>query len=344
VCSLLPEGWLEAAQGTPLLPTAAAPYTPPVVLYDGTTIEMAGASTTAAAVAEATCTSAAVAELLISCMGWKVGRRTINLASFQVKIGTILQLANRPSPQTALLSTFSVLVSPTAEPSPDNVQRMLSRMWSRPCDGRSLEVLWRMVLNGVPTADSLPLLQSRQCGCGLAIGPTRIHLYHQCAIVQPAWLHVQQQLCDDYAIPPPGLLQRRHIWMGIRPHPRLHQGIWDIVAIKLLAAFESGRKNWFDRVLKLQRASALAPRGRGGGRGRGRSSRTTGSIHRPAMAPGPDMIASVSQIVLTEFWSGLTEIASLGVLPPAWLAVIPITHPFLHPDESRTQWVVSSYE
>ena len=276
-------------------------------------------------------------------MGWKIGRRTLTLASFKVKFGTILQLASRPAPQESLMSTFSMLVSPTTEPSPGGVQRMLSRMWSRPCDGRSLEVLWRLV-NGVPTADRLPLLQSRQCGCGLAIGPTRIHVYHQCAIIQPAWLAVQHQLCDEYAIPAPGVLQRRHIWMGIRPHPRLHQGIWDIVAIKLLTACEAGRKNWFDRVLKLQRASDVAARGRGRGRGRGRSSRTTGSIHRPAMAPGPAMIASVSQVVLAEFWAGLTDIASLGVLPPAWLAVVPVNHPFLHPDDTRSHWVVSYYE
>ncbi|KAG7672302.1 hypothetical protein KSW81_005182 [Nannochloris sp. 'desiccata'] len=280
-------GWLEAAQGTPLQPITTV--TPPVVLYDGSTVEMAGASTTAAAIAEASSTSAAAAEMLISCMGWRIGRRTINLASFQVKVGTILQLASRPAPQVAPMSSFS----------------------------------------------------SRQCG--LAIGPTRIHLYHQCAIVQPTWLAVQQQLCDDFSIPTPGLLQRRHIWMGIRPHPRLHQGIWDIVAIKLLAPCESGRKNWFDRVLKLQlqHVTVSAARRRGGGRGRARSSRTTGSIHRP-MAPGPAMIASVSQVVLAEFWSGLTEIASLGVLPPAWLQVVPLNHPFLHPDSTRSHWVVSS--
>ena len=288
--------------------------------------------------------SADVAQLLLSCLGWKIGRRTTTLASFQVKMGTILQLTSRTAPQLAPMATFSVLVSPTTEPNPIPVQRMLSRMWSRPCDGRTSEVLWRLVLNGVPTADSLPLLQSKQCGCGMAIGPTRIHLYHQCAIVQRAWLSVQAQLRDDFKIPAAGLLQRRHIWMGVRPHPRLHQGIWDVVALQLLAAFDSGRKNWFDRALKLQRTTESTSRGRGRGRGRGRSSRTTGSIHRPPMAPGPEMIASVSQVVLAEFWAGISEVAALGLLPPAWLAVIPVNHPFLHPNDTRTEWVVSISE
>jgi hypothetical protein len=56
------------------------------------------------------------------------------------------------------------------------------------------------------------------------------------------------------------------------------------------------------------------------------------------------MIASVSQVVLTEFWAGLTEIAALGALPAAWLTAVPVNHPFLHPDITQTNWVVSAYE
>ena len=84
--------------------------------------------------------------------------------------------------------------------------------------------------------------------------------------------------------------------------------------------------------MKLQRADELATRGGGGRRGRGRSTRSTGSIHRPPMAPGPEMIVAVSQVVLTEFWAGLNEVASLGSLPPNWISVVPMNHPFLHPD------------
>jgi len=129
--------------------------------------------------------------------------------------------------------------------------------------------------------------------------------------------------------------------MGVKPHPRLHQGIWDVVAIQLLAAIDSGRKSWLNRSLKHDRNAALVTRGRGGGRGRARSSRTTGSIHRPPMAPGPGMIAAVSQIVLTEFWAGLSEVASLSSLPSAWLSTVPTNHPFMHPDDTRTSWVIS---
>ena len=105
------------------------------------------------------------------------------------------------------------------------------------------------------------------------------------------------------------------------------------------AAMESGRRNWFDRVLKHTRALTAPSRGRG--RGRGRSSRTSGSIHRPAMTPGPEMLASVSHTVHTEFWASLNEIASFQTLPPAWLQAVPTDHPFLHPDSTRSSWVVT---
>ena len=62
------------------------------------------------------------------------------------------------------------------------------------------------------------------------------------------------------------------------------------------------------------------------------------------MAPGPEMIASVSQVVLAEFWAGISEVATLGLLPPAWLAVVPATHPFLHPNATGTAWKVSIVE
>lgn len=100
--------------------------------------------------------------------------------------------AASPSPPIdSHMVTYSGLVSPTAVPNLQDVQAMFSRMWSRPCDGHKTEVVWRLVLNGFPTADRLPLLQTTRCGCGLAIGPNRIHIHRECTIIQAAWMAVQ---------------------------------------------------------------------------------------------------------------------------------------------------------
>jgi len=129
--------------------------------------------------------------------------------------------------------------------------------------------------------------------------------------------------------------------ISIKPQPQLHQGIWDIVALHL-SAFDSGRRNWVDRILKLQRAAANVAQGRSNRRSPNRASRTNGSVHRPQLTPGPEMIAVVSQVVLTEFWARLSEVASNGTLPNAWLSCVPLNHPFLQPDTTRSRWVVSA--
>ena len=117
----------------------------------------------------------------------------------------------------------------------------------------------------------------------------------------------------------------------MKPHPQLHQGIWDIVAVYLVHSFERARKNWTDRVLKFERGQPI-PR---------RSSRTTGSRHRPPTAPGAHMISSVSTVILSDFWGGLTEFLSLHPLPDSWFERVPLDHPIIRPDPERRTWVLS---
>jgi hypothetical protein len=109
----------------------------------------------------------------------------------------------------------------------------------------------------------------------------------------------------------------------------LHQGIWDIVVVYLITAFDKARRNWTDRVLQLT-GNSQQPR---------RSSR-----HRSAMAPGPEMVESVGRVVVTEFWSGLAEYVALGTLPAQWLSVVALDHPFIRPDPERRAWIISHLE
>ena len=97
----------------------------------------------------------------------------------------------------------------------------------------------------------------------------------------------------------------------------------------LISAFDKARRNWTDRSLQ-QGGGSQQPR---------RSSR-----HRPAMAPGPEMVESVGRVVLTEFWSGLAEYVALGALQAQWLSVVALNHPFIRPDPERRAWVISHVE
>ena len=213
---------------------------------------------------------------------------------------------------------------------------MLARLWRRPCDGKTLTCTWRLVLNGVPSAERLDPMKARQCGCNSRVGPDRVHFYYECPIVQPLLQSVAAQFQGDWALPPHRPLQRQHIWLAQKPHRELRQSIWDIVVIYIIAACSEGHKNWMDRVLKLERIQQQQQRRR-----RSSSSRIVGSQHRPPMAPGPLMVSSVSTVVLAKFWGDLTDIIALDVFPKEWLQVVPLDHPFIHPDPERRVWQLS---
>ena len=300
IAGMLPEGWLEAAnEGTH---SGAGPM--------------------------------ATSELLLSSLGWRLGHRVVTLSTFTVKAGTILQLRQSPAVQEQQMTQYAALVGENTPVT--KVRRMLARVWSGPSDGRSLEVLWRLVLNGLPSSDRIPAWQEHPCGCNTVLGYSRVHLFHECPIVQPLWQAVQHQFNEEWSLPSPGALLRRHVWLAIRPNLRLHQGIWDIIVVQLLMACDKARRNWIDRSLQHQRRSQGLVRGT-----RGRSSMRGGSIHRPAMAAGPELLESVSNVALAEFWAGLEDVAALGALPTAWLDAVPIDHPFLRPDPLTRTWVVS---
>ena len=62
------------------------------------------------------------------------------------------------------------------------------------------------------------------------------------------------------------------------------------------------------------------------------------------MPPGPEMIATVGEIALTEFWGCLADFLAIKTLPSEWLDKVPLDHPFFHPDPERRTWVLSRQE
>jgi exonuclease III len=271
-------------------------------------------------------------ELIVSSMGWQLGTKKLTLASLSVKAGTLLQIIGQPSPHFPQFQRYAALIS--AGTSPARVQGMLARVWKLPVEGRALTPLWYLVLNGIPSAERMTILLDKPCGCGQMVGPGRVHLFFECAILQPALQSLAAQFQGEWSLTPPGSLLRQHLWLAVKPHRNMHQGLWDIVVIYTLRAFDEARRNWTDRVLKHARGASLPSR----------SSRAEGSMHRPATAPGDQMVVSVGNVVLTEVWAGLKTFVALNTLPSAWLAAVPLDHPFIHPDPERRTWIVERLE
>lgn len=271
-------------------------------------------------------------DLIISSMGWSLHNRKQLLPAFSVKLGRLLQLLPpREQPHLPKIQAFAALIS--SDTPVQAVKRMLSRIWSLPCDGHALAPLWHLVLNGIPSAERMDSLAATPCGCQTVVGPTRVHLYHECPILRPLLQSIQKQFQGEWASPPVSL-QRHHLWLAIKPQKEIYQPIWDIVVVYFIKACDSARRNWTDRALKAQNRRGL-PR---------TSSRAAGSRHRPAMTPGPEMVSAVSAIALTEFWGGLAEFIAIQTLPSQWLPKLPLDHPFIHPDPEKRIWVLSRLE
>jgi hypothetical protein len=271
-----------------------------------------------------------VEEKLLSALGWELRNTKYSLAKVTVKAATLLQLNAIAPPQQALLQQYASLINEDC--TARHVTKMLSRLWSRPCEGRALEPFWLLALNGVATAARMDKLLGQPCGCNERIEPDLKHLFFECRILKRLLDSVNAQFQGSWSIPQQ--VQHHHIWLATRPHSQLHQGIWDLVVIFLIRAFDNARANWVDRVKKHQNNAPVPTR----------SSRTAGSAHRPAMAPGVEMIESVGSVCLTEFWSYLSEFISLNTLPTSWLDAVPSDHPFIQPDLETRIWRISRLE
>ena len=92
----------------------------------------------------------AVEEELLAGLGWKMGRQVIKLETYRVKVGTQLIMLQQDRAQHQLLTEFAAIVGPGL--SATNVLHVLGRMWQLPWENKDRAVLWRLVINGMPTA------------------------------------------------------------------------------------------------------------------------------------------------------------------------------------------------
>jgi len=269
---------------------------------------------------------------ILSGLGWQLHRSKFTLKTVTVKAATNIQLLDMPSPHLPKIEQFAALITPTTQVK--TIIKTFTRFWALPCEARLLTAYWRLVLNGHPTAERIhgsnPLLT--RCGCTHET-LDRIHLYHECPILHPVLTSVLTQFSGPWSLPASGEIQRHHLWLAHKPHPTMQQLIWDIVVIHLIDAFDEGRCNWMDRILKLQpRGTRLRMPTR---------KKLQGSNHRPPMEPGENMVASVGMVVLAEFWSNLNEFVTINTLPEDLLMTVPLDHPFIQPDPERKTWCIS---
>lgn len=143
-------------------------------------------------------------------------------------------------------------------------------VWKVRWDNHVKEVYWRLVLNGLATAERLHKPEQR-CLCAQP-GPGRLHHFWECPVARAVADTVATQLVGPFALRPAGqVLTARHL-MLMRPpdtvsdtalQPAIHEGVWQVVCLAAVAAMDVGRRataKWYVRRQEQQRQQrAVAP-------------------------------------------------------------------------------------
>ncbi|KAH7617816.1 hypothetical protein NADE_000021 [Nannochloris sp. 'desiccata'] len=260
---------------------------------------------------------AAVVDKLCKSIGWKVGNRSYTPENLTVKIATTL-VTQPPYPKAPLhpnwlhprsreFRDFALQIGGGL--SKDKVVATLGRLWILPIDNSHKEIVWRLALDGLPTIQRLHR-PTQVCGCGGAVGDAagRQHVYFNCAAIRPIIDSIEQQLQDEWALPPQApSLQCHHLWMAVRPTEAIHQGIWDVVCISALKAMDSTRAGLFKRQF-------------------------AGAQPRTALA------ASVGVRACAQFWANIASFCGHNLAPRAWRGQVSTTHPFISFNTDSEKW------
>lgn len=220
------------------------------------------------------------------------------------------------------------------------------------------EVYWRLVLNGLATAERMHLQECR-CVCGPVVGgqpADRRHHFWECPVARSVVEVLQQQLVGWYA----GVLQPRHVLcmecpVVARVHA-LHHGVWRVVCLAAVNAMDAGRvaankigleaaAQAADEAARQQRAAVpqgqrlitdlLQPRAltpeeqQRQDQVRQRRQLMVQQEEQQRQQAAAARLAEVQQQAVSHFWELLQDFVALEAAPQSWLPLLAPDHPFL---------------
>lgn len=216
----------------------------------------------------------------------------------------------------------------------DGARRLLARMpalWRLLWGNQRKDVLWRLSLMGVRGAGGHDVCMGGACACGWdvpagardspeaarAVGAPaqRAHAFWSCPVAQSVVAAVQGAL----PLPAGGALHCCHLWLCITPHPRVQQGVWDVVCLAALNAMQTGRKLLWK--LGRERGEALAAGG---------VQLTLQQAWGVGPAP-PTVLQRAQRAAVAHFWANVQDFVQLHRVPTRWEvgARLPSNHPFI---------------
>lgn len=285
---------------------------------------------------------------------WHSGKH-ITLAGLTVKQATDLQLGPVRAARQAKVKAF---VSEALQSRRERVtagigcvRRAQRKLWSLRWDNHHKEIMWRLPLDGLCTAQRMHN-QSDDCICGSSM-PGRSHHFWNCPVAAAVLNCISANLpaawCSRPATRPashPAIL-RRHLWL-MQPPPgprRLHPGVWQIVCLAALNAMDVGRTA-ANKFCMEQRHAATPPSQPPADP----RQQTITAMLQPA-APTPaqlhhsqlvqqhrqqqlqqaaaQKLAEAKQQAVARFWWLLSDFTIMNAAPTTWISHVADDHPFL---------------
>jgi hypothetical protein len=188
--------------------------------------------------------------------------------------------------------------TPDQAPTVADLQLMLRKLWRLRWDNERKEVLWWLVLDGLPTTERMHQgEQGYVCECGAAT-PGRVHHYWECPVAQ-AVVHALQGELPQLQQP----LLRVHVWVARAPLEQLHKGVWRVVALAALNAMDTGRKLlWKWHKHPPQQVGLQSEQQR---------------------------VQVASAVAVASLWDMLTDFVELGQYHATWKLEVAAGHPFI---------------
>ena len=224
-------------------------------------------------------------------LGWRRGSVVVSLAKYTVKMGTMWLRAASPGDARlqGLMSAFCTMVGPSTNACM-TTPRLLETLWELPWENQNKEVFWRLVLNGLPTAARMGMMET--CACGEEGLHGRLHYFYHCAVAKHLLQEIGAALGRSHDRP----VTQSELLHASCPS-NCFTGVWQVVTLAATDAL------W--RAVRTGRRAMMKPK-------RGRA---------PAAKAGPDLANQLGRLAVAYFWDRMADFCALNKAPVAWRTV-----------------------
>ena len=206
----------------------------------------------------------------------------------------------------------------------------LAPVWRLKWENKHKEVWWRLLLGGVVGAGGHGIaLRSQRCPCGWTVpaglsdedaaSAQRDHVFWFCPPAKAVRTWIAQSL------PQGSLLHPRHLWL-LQPPPRVHHGVWWVVALAALTALDRARKYmWQSWKAQQQQAHAGGLTQLTLAEAYGRA----GLMPLPQAAPRVSVEEAAARRAVAETAASILDFVNTGNLPHGWCDKLQPNHCFI---------------